>query len=381
MLINDTEALRGLLSLARTLTRILARKIIRTRSTVIWCQDARIICTFFILIAISQHSFGERRSLESEVTFYDIGAKTFLSESLKIEVLFEGLEIGEGPVWVPSSQRLIASDVKANKMYSWSEDEGVSVLLEESGDTGFAPNFKGGVLGSNGAAIDAAGDLIFCQHGDRRLARLSLEGPKVASIETVVAKFNEKRFNSPNDLTIAPNGDIYFSDPPYGFLDIANSNPVESKMVFTDQGRELKNCGIYRYRPSNGQLSLLSDRMSLPNGMALSPDGNYLYVNSSDMKVREIWRFSTKDGSGNVFYNGPFNDDEAGWFDGMKMHHSGHIFTTGPGGILVISPGGNRVAKIKLPDSATNFCFDEKQKYLYLTMFSYVSRIELKPSP
>lgn len=315
------------------------------------------------------------------VVFSGSAARSFLPELLEVEVLFDGLTIGEGPIWVPDREQLIASDVASNRMYVWSEREGARVLLDPSGHTGFAPVFAGGVLGSNGGAVDANGDLVFCQHGDRRVAKLSLSDPTVAEIKTVVDKFEGQRFNSPNDLIITPSGDLYFTDPPYAFLDIANSNPLESKMVFVDEGRELKACGIYRYRPSTGELSLLSDAMELPNGLALSPDGKYLYVNNSDMRQghREMWRFSMADGSSSVFYNGPFSDDEKGWFDGMKMHSSGNIFTSGPGGLLVISPEGERIAKVALPDTITNCVFDTHEKFLYVTSLNYVGRIQLKP--
>jgi len=313
------------------------------------------------------------------VVFTGDAARAFLGEELQLEVLFDGLQIGEGPVWVPAQQRLLASNVAGNEMWSWSEQDGASVLLETSGFTGFAPSYEGGVRGSNGAAIDANGDLIFCQHGDRRIAKLSLTDPSVDKIQTVVSEFEGKRLNSPNDLTIAPDGDIYFADPPYGFLDMANSNPTEGKMIFVEEKRELSKAGIYRFRPSTGELTLLSDVMPLPNGMALSPDGAYLYVNSSNMQQREMWRFSTEDGSGAVFYDGPFADDEKGWFDGLKMHASGNVFTTGPGGVLVISPEGERIATIKLPDEATNICFDEDQTFMYVTMMPYVGRVKLKP--
>lgn len=336
------------------------------------------LATAIVLSACGAVPAG-RLTKPCKVDFEGDAARSFLGAELHIEVLFDGLQIGEGPVWVPAQQRLLASNVAGNEMYSWSERDGASILLEASGFTGFAPSYEGGVRGSNGAAIDANGDLIFCQHGDRRIAKMSLKGSSAGEIQTVVSRYQGKRFNSPNDLTIAPNGDIFFSDPPYGFLDKVNSNPTAGKMIFVKEKRELSTAGIYRFRPSTGELLLLSDAMDLPNGMALSPDGDFLYVNSSDMQTREMWRFSTADGSGGVFYNGPFGDDEKGWFDGLKMHASGNVFTTGPGGILVISPAGERIAAVSLPEEATNICFDEDQSHLFVTTMAYVGRIALKP--
>lgn len=313
------------------------------------------------------------------VAFAGDAARSFLPDELQLEILFDGLTIGEGPVWVPAKAQLVVSDVAANKMYTWSESSGHEVLLEASGQTGAAPFFAGGVLGSNGAAVDAAGDIVFCQHGNRQLAKMSMDAANAQSITSLVADVGGKRFNSPNDLTIAPSGEVYFSDPPYGFLDIANSDPTAGKMIFVAEGRELDRSGIYRFDPGTGELDLLSDVMELPNGMALSPDSAWLYVNSSNMQKREIWRFSTADGSGSVFYDGPFGDDENGWFDGMKMHSSGNIFTSGPGGLLVISPAGERIATVELPDPITNCCFDEDEGHVYVTSLNYVGRLRLKP--
>lgn len=340
-----------------------------------------VLAAFTLIMVLSACGADPARRLTKpcNVTFSGGGARPFLGAELQLEVLFDGLQIGEGPVWVPAQQRLLASNVAGNEMYSWSERDGASVLLDASGFTGFAPSYEGGVRGSNGAAIDANGDLIFCQHGDRRIAKMSLTGSSVGEIQTVVSRFKGKRFNSPNDLTIAPDGDIFFSDPPYGFLDKVNSDPTAGKMIFVKEKRELETAGIYRFRPSTGELSMLSDAMDLPNGMALSPDGAFLYVNSSDMQKREMWRFSTSDGSGAVFYDGPYGDDEKGWFDGLKMHASGNVFTTGPGGILVVSPAGERIATISLPDEATNICFDDDQSHLFVTTMAYVGRIALKP--
>lgn len=343
------------------------------------CIRASIVLASVLVMTACGDAPADRLMKACPVVFEGDAARGFLSAGLQLEVLFDGLQIGEGPVWVPAQQRLLASNVAGNEMWSWSERAGASVMLDASGFTGFAPSYEGGVRGSNGAAIDANGDLIFCQHGDRRIAKLSLTDASVDKIQTVVSEFEGKRLNSPNDLTIAPNGDIYFSDPPYGFLDKVNSNPTEGKMIFVEEKRELSTAGIYRFRPATGELALLSDVMPLPNGMALSPDGAYLYVNSSNMQKREMWRFSTKDGSGEVFYDGPFADDEKGWFDGLKMHASGNVFTTGPGGVLVISPEGERIATIQLPDEATNICFDEDQVFMYVTMMAYVGRIQLKP--
>ena len=149
-------------------------------------------------------------------------------------------------------------------------------------------------------------------------------------------------------------------------------------MVFVDDKREIPYCGIYRYQAATNKVSLISNEMDLPNGIVLSPDQKWIYVGSSDMKDPKMWRFSAEDGSGGVFFEGPYGEADAGWFDGMKMHSSGNLFATGPGGLLVISPEGKKLATIRLPDPVTNCCFDENEEYLYVTAFAYVARFKLK---
>ncbi len=314
-----------------------------------------------------------------QIELHDRSLDVILDESIQFEVITETeeIEIAEGPLWIPSTKTLLFSDVKGNKIYQWSEKNGLGVFLSPSGHTGTVPFFEGGILGSNGLALDPAGDLIICQHGDRRLAKLSLGNINQEGLSTLIATYEGKRLNSPNDLTLAANGDIYFTDPPYGHCDIANSFPGEA-MVFVDDKREIPYCGIYRYEAATGKVSLVSDDMKLPNGIALSPDQKWIYVGSSDMQDPKIWRFSTEDGTGDVFFKGPFEESDAGWFDGMKMHKSGNLFATGPGGVLVISPEGKNMATIRLPDPVTNCCFDENEEYLYVTTFAYVARLKLK---
>jgi gluconolactonase len=316
-------------------------------------------------------------NLTCQVELHDPNLEMVLDGSVKLQVLAEGFEIAEGPLWIPSMKTLLFTDVKGNKIHQWSEEKESDVFLSPGGHTGRVPFFEGGVLGPNGLALDTAGNLIICQHGDRRLAKLAFDNITQEGLSTLTATYEGKRFNSPNDLTIAANGDIYFTDPPYGHCDIANSVPGEG-MVFVDDKREIPYCGIYRYQAATSKVSLVNNEMDLPNGIALSPDQKWIYVGSSDMKDPKMWRFSAEDGSGGVFFEGPYGEADAGWFDGMKMHSSGNLFATGPGGLLVISPEGKKLATIRLPDPITNCCFDENEEYLYVTAFAYVARFKLK---
>ena len=233
------------------------------------------IASIFVIILLSSCTREKGSPVESEVlevpkdqkcdvVLHDKNAGTIIDDSIDLEVLAQGFEIAEGPLWVASKKMLLFSDVKGNKIYSWTEEDGLNTFLSPGGHTEIAPYFEGGVLGSNGLALDLQGNLIICQHGDRRLAKLSLDNVSQQGVSNLVDKFEGKRFNSPNDLTVAPNGDIYFTDPPYGFCDIANSDPSKAEMLFVEDLEEIPFCGIYRYEAATGNVSLISDKMELP---------------------------------------------------------------------------------------------------------------------
>ena len=184
-----------------------------------------------------------------------------------IEVLSEGHEWVEGPVWVPELQSILYSDIPNNAVYRWSEGEEASLWLQPAGFTGAIP--REGESGSNGLALDAEGKLVLAQHGDRRLARMEAPwGAPAPRFETLVGEYEGKRFNSPNDVATRNNGDLYFTDPPYG-------------LQGGNEEKELDFQGVYRLAAS-GSLTLLTDELSRPNGIAFSPDQSILYVANSD---------------------------------------------------------------------------------------------------
>ena len=212
-----------------------------------------------------------------------IGAVQVLDEALtslvaadaQLEVLAEGFEWSEGPVWVSTGGFLLFSDVPTNRIYKWMEGSEVSVFLEPSGYTGTVA--RGGETGSNGLTLDSEGHLIIAQHGDRRVARLSTSVLEPQPVyETITEQYEGKRFNSPNDLVYRSDGTLYFTDPPYG---------LEFRM--SDPAKELDFQGVYSVSP-DGTVQLLESTMSRPNGLAFSPDESTLYVANSDPE-RAIW--------------------------------------------------------------------------------------------
>src|SRR5947207_2440649 len=240
-------------------------------------------------------------------------------------------------------------------------------FLKPCGYTGRAP-FKGDELGANGLAFDKEGNLVLCQHGDRRIARLTKDGKFV----TLVDKYMGKRLNSPNDLVFMKNGDLYFTDPPYGL-----------PLIEKDPAKELDFQGVYRLKP-NGELTLLTKDMSRPNGIGLSPDEKTLYVANSDPDKAVWMAFPVKDdgtlGEGKVFFDSTdlVKAKKKGLPDGMKVDKDGNIFATGPGGVLVFTPGGKHLGTIATGVPTSNCGWGDDGTVLYVTADKDLCRIKTK---
>ena len=326
------------------------------------------VCFVTFLGAQEKRTIGSVERLYPEMDQY-------VAPGAEIVVLAEGFGWSEGPVWVDRLDALIFSDIPSNKAYKWKEKEGLAVFLDPSGYTGIAPRGKKGNLnaqkrdesGSNGLILDPNGSLTICMHGDRRIARLDDWGKK--SFTTIVGKYQGKYLNSPNDLVFAKNRDLYFTDPPYG-LKKADKDPL----------KELDFNGVFKLSPS-GKLSLIINDLTRPNGIAVSNDQKTLYVTISDPKDRKIMAYDiTPNGveNGRVFFNdGSLGKEDRGNFDGLKIHPSGTIFSTGPGGVLVITPEGKHLGTIRTQEKTANCAFDSKHKYLYMTTHMYLTRIKL----
>ena len=323
----------------------------------------KLIITFFLIPV----TLSSQETINNDISVFDDTVLSIISKNAKIEILADSFMVAEGPLWDSNKNRLIFTDVRQNKIFTWDEKSGVKDYISPSGSTGYAPSFSDGGIGANGLAFDKNGNIILCQHGDRRLALTPNVKSNNPEFTTIVDNFKGKRFNSPNDLAISRNGDIYFTDPPYGFKN------------FSDKYREINFNGVYKYS-KNGEVSLISKDMSRPNGIALSIDEKYIYVNNSDPENDpKILRFKTSNFEEKLFFDGTeLSKKYPGGFDGLKVHSSGNIFTTGPNGILIISPKGKLLAIINYGKKITNCNFDDKEEYLYVTGFDDISRIKLK---
>jgi len=261
-------------------------------------------------------------------------------EGATVEEIAGGFEFTEGPLWY--NGRLVFSDIPANRVYEWTAEEGARVLLEPSGH-------------ANGLAVDPEGRLLLAQH-DGQVGRRTAE----AEIESLVAAYRDRRLNSPNDLTVADDGTIYFTDPPYG-VDTEN--------------RELDFSGVYRLDP-DGTLTLLTREFSRPNGIVLSPDESILYVNDTEETLVRAYDVADDGSLANARLFARPEGDGAGAADGMKVDVRGNLYTTGPGGIWVYAPDGELLDRISVPVGPTNLAFGGPDRTtLYITAREKVYRI------
>jgi gluconolactonase len=286
-----------------------------------------------------------------------------------LEKLATGFLWAEGPVWIkPSSEagHLLFSDIPNNSVLKWKEGEGIQLFLKPSGYTG--KRSHGGLMGSNGLTVDAAGRLVLCQHGDRRIVRQEPDGRWT----TLADRYEGKRFNSPNDLVFKSNGDLYFTDPIYGL-----------PKGLGDPAREMDACGVYRLSASDGKLMLLTKALTLPNGLAFSPDEKTLYVAQSDPKKAVWFAFPVKSdgtlGDAHVLADAThWTAKPQGMPDGLKIDRYGNLFATGPGGVNVISPEGVLLGRIHTERTAANCTFDGEGSTLYITATDCLYRIRTK---
>jgi gluconolactonase len=282
-----------------------------------------------------------------------------------IEVLAGGFKWTEGPVWDKKTKALLFTDIPNNRVMRWSPTDGLKEFLKPSGYTGKEP-FTGHEPGANGLAFDKDGNLILCQHGDRRVSRLTKDG----KFQTLVDRYMGKRLNSPNDLIFHSNGDLYFTDPPYGL----------PKQV-DDPGRELDFQGVYRLK-TGGELTLLTKEMTRPNGIGLSPDQKTLYVANSD-PAKAVWMAFPLGADGTISGPGKQIHDataevvakKPGLPDGLRVDQKGNIFATGPDGVFVFAPDFAYLGKIVIGDKNANCAFGDDGSTLYICANDKLVRI------
>ncbi|HVU94427.1 MAG TPA: SMP-30/gluconolactonase/LRE family protein [Puia sp.] len=292
---------------------------------------------------------------------------SILPPNTKIDKVAGGFRFTEGPVWHPDGY-LLFSDPNTNVIYRYNPaNHDVTIYMSHSGYTG-ADIGEYGQPGSNGLAIDREGRLIADQHGNRRVVRFEKKGPTTV----LTGKFEGKRLNSPNDLVLRSDGTLYFTDPPYGL-----------PHFFQDPRKELDFSGVYMVR--NGKTQLVAKDLGGPNGIAFSPDEKWLYVTNWDIRdihhTKTIWRYAVNDDGtlhdGAIFFDCNQTEDEEA-LDGMKVDREGNLFVSAPGGVWIISPGGQLLGKIVTPERPANMAWgDTDGKTLYLTAHSSLYKLRV----
>lgn len=289
-----------------------------------------------------------------------------IAPGARLELAADGIEWAEGPLWDARNDALLFSDVPRNGIYRWRRGAGITLIVERSGYTGLEP-FSGREPGSNGLTFDSTGRLVMAQHGNRRIARRELDG----AITILADRYRGRRLNSPNDLVYHSNGDLYFTDPPFG---LARS--------FDDPARELDFQGVYRLG-ADGTLTALVTDLEAPNGIGFSPDEKTLYI-SNAFSARPVWMAYPvrADGTlddGRVFaeasaYVGPGE----GLPDGMKIDSRGNVFAAGPGGVHVFAPDGARLGRIVTGVPTGNVAWGDDGSVLYIAANHRILRLQTR---
>lgn len=294
---------------------------------------------------------------------FDPAFDKLVAADANIEKLADGVTWAEGPVWFDGG--IVFSDVPKNVIYRWQEGwDNKRVFLRPSGQTTAAPGFR--EPGSNGLTVDRQGRLLLCQCGERRIGRWEPEH----GYASIAERYDGKRFNTPNDLAVARNGAIYFTDPPYGF-EKGTDSPL----------RETPWHGVYRVA-TDGTVTLLTKSINYPNGIAFSPDEKTLYIGSTENGHAHIEAFDVQaDGTlanERLFFDAqPMSrPDLPGSCDGMKVDHDGNVWTSGPGGILVITPAGKLIGRLDTGVPTANCNWGDDGGTLYITANHWLLRVK-----
>lgn len=297
-----------------------------------------------------------------------------ISKEAVIEVIASGFDWSEGPVWIPSTKKntgyLLFSDVPRNHIIKVADGEFPEVFMSPSGFTGVGRHSR--ERGSNGLILNQNKELLFCEHGDRRVSVLPKNGGKM----TVADNYMGKRFNSPNDIIVKSNGVIYFTDPPYGLPRKEGGGVDESKS-------DLGFFGVYMIS-TNKEVTLVTKEFTRPNGIAVSPDEKTLYLAQSDPKAA-IWKsFPIQEdgtiGEGKILYDATkWVGKRKGLPDGMAVSADGTIFATGPGGVWIFAPSGEVLGRIDTGQNTSNCAFGgDDFSTLYITADQYILKVSTK---
>lgn len=296
------------------------------------------------------------------------GFDEVLPENYRIEKVASGLGFADGPVWVSRGgwegmPFLLFTDTRGNAIHRWIPQDGVSSeFIEEVFESGREDGWS---VGPASMVLDQAGNLFVGDQGGRRIAKITPSGQQM----TFVERFEEKRFNSPNDLTWGPDGALYFTDPPFGLR--GHDDDPEKDLAYN---------GVYRVDSDGQNVELVARGQSRPNGLGFSPDGTSLFVSNSDPDRKNWMRYPVAEdgtvGAGRVFYD-VTSVNEEGLPDGLVLDQAGRLYGTGPGGVWVFSPDGVHLGTIRPDEVPVNVAWGNDGSTLYMTARTGVYRIRL----
>jgi gluconolactonase len=300
------------------------------------------------------------RAVPFELERFAPGLDDVVAPDARLEQVAGGFEFTEGPVW-SADGALLFSSPNTNVIYRWDPSGVVTVFRSKSGYSGTDIG-RYHQPGSNGLTFDPEGRLTICQHGNRRVIRVEPHG----DVTVMADRYEGARLSSPNDLVYRSDGTLFFTDPPFGLPG-----------VFDDPAKELHFSGVFAVR--DGEVLLVTDELAGPNGLAFSPDERFLYVGNWDPERKVIMRYEV-DADCVVRGASVFADltDDPGddALDGLKVDEAGNVFACGPGGVWVLSPAGERLGLLRLPEAPHNLAWgDHDGRTLYVTALTGVYRI------
>ena len=327
----------------------------------------------FFIIACNNNQQTNKAEMNNKKTGtierIDPSLDGIIDPKAQAEIIAEGFEWSEGPLWVESHKMLLFSDVPRDTVFKWTEEKGKEVYLTPSGYS--STTERGGEMGSNGLLLDKDGNLVLCQHGNRQMAKMDapLDKP-VPEYISIANLYDGHKFNSPNDAVYNSAGELFFTDPPYG---------LEKNM--DDPKKEIPFQGVYKVK-TNGDVVLITDSITRPNGIAFMPGEKTLIVANSDPEKPNWYAFDAGDNdqftNGRIFYSAAGHEAEKGLPDGFKIDRNGNVFATGPGGIWIFNKVGKVLGKIKLDEATSNCALSPDEKILYITNDMYVLRLKMR---
>lgn len=327
------------------------------------------IFVFLICVSISCKAQEKYKPIGT-IERLDSSINDILSPNAKAEIIAEGFEWSEGPLWIEKNNMLLFSDIPRNAIYKWTETNGAELYLQSAGYTGLEN--RGGETGSNGLILDKNNNLVLCQHGDRRMARMDAPIDKpLPKFISIADSWQGKKLNSPNDGVYNSKGELFFTDPPYG-LEKGMNDPL----------KEIPFQGVFKVTNS-GEVKLITDTLSRPNGIAFFPGEKSFIVANSDGNKPNWYAFDIDANNevinGRIWYSAVGYDKSLkGGNDGLKIDRNGNVFATGPGGIWIFNNTGKLLGTLRLNEAASNVALSPDEKTLYITNDMYIVRFKMR---